>query len=74
VISCPQPGCHLPNSPWPGIIYSIPVPGRFGKKKSRNLIFFIVYPSSTSRYAIPANGRDTLGSQPKVEKFTQTGK
>jgi len=24
--SRPQPGCHLPNSPWPGIIYPIPVP------------------------------------------------
>jgi len=38
-ISRPQPGCHLPNSPWPGIIYPIPVPRRLGKKKSRNLIF-----------------------------------
>jgi len=26
----PQPECHLPNFPWPGIIY--PVPGRFGPK------------------------------------------
>jgi hypothetical protein len=39
-ISRPQPGCHLPNSPWPGIIYPIPVPGRFGQKKSRNLEIF----------------------------------
>jgi len=31
-ISRPQPGCHLPNTPWPEIIYSIPVPGRFGQK------------------------------------------
>jgi len=30
-ISCPQPGCHLPNSPWPGIIYLVPVPGRCGQ-------------------------------------------
>jgi hypothetical protein len=34
--SHPQPGCHLPNSPWPGIIY--PVPRRFGQNKSRNLV------------------------------------
>jgi len=39
-ISRPQPGCHLPNSPWPGIIYTIPVPGRFGQKRSRNLVIF----------------------------------
>ena len=32
-ISCPRPGRHLPNSPWPRIIYTIPVPGRFGPKK-----------------------------------------
>jgi len=31
-ISCPQPGGHLPNSPWPGIMYPFPVPGRFGQK------------------------------------------
>ena len=39
MISCAQPGCHLPNSPGPGVIYPIPVPGRFGQKKiqeSRN--------------------------------------
>jgi len=42
VISCPQPGFHLPNSPWTGIIYLIPVPGRFGKKKSRNLVIFFL--------------------------------
>jgi hypothetical protein len=29
-ISLPQPGCRLPNSPWPGIII-IPVQGEFGK-------------------------------------------
>jgi len=39
-ISRPQPGCHLPNSPWPGIMYPVPVPGRFGHKKSRNLVTF----------------------------------
>jgi len=39
-----QPGCHLPNSPWPGIIYPIPVPERFGQNKSRNLVEkFTVY-------------------------------
>jgi len=38
--SRPQPGCHLPNSPWPGIIYPVPVPGRFGQNKSRNLLNF----------------------------------
>jgi len=38
--SCPQPGCHLPNSPWAGIICRFPVPGRFGQKKSRNLVNF----------------------------------
>jgi len=32
--SRPQPGCHLPNSLWPGIIFPVPVPGRFGKKKN----------------------------------------
>ena len=31
-ISCPQPGCYLPKSPWSGIIYPIPVPRRFGQK------------------------------------------
>jgi len=31
-ISHPQPVCHLPNSPWLGIMYPIPVPGRFGQK------------------------------------------
>jgi len=36
--SSPQPGRHLPNSPWPGIIYPVPVPGRFGFKKCRNLV------------------------------------
>jgi len=40
-ISCPQSECQLPNSPWPGIIYPIPVPGRFGQKKSRNLVIFV---------------------------------
>jgi len=39
-ISCPQPGCHLPNSPWPGIICPIPAPERFGQRKSRNLAIF----------------------------------
>jgi hypothetical protein len=29
--SCPQPGCHLPNSPWPaGNNSSIPGHGEFG--------------------------------------------
>ena len=37
--SHPQPGCHLPNSSWPGIIY--PVPGRFGQIKSRYLLNFV---------------------------------
>jgi len=31
-VSCPQPGCHYPNSLWPGTIYQIPVPGRYGQK------------------------------------------
>jgi len=35
-ISRPQPGCHLPNSLWPGII--VLFPGRFGHNKSRNLV------------------------------------
>jgi len=39
-ISRPQPGCHLPNFPWPGKMHPIPVPGRFGHKKSRNLVVF----------------------------------
>ncbi len=33
--SRPQPGCHLPNSPWAGIIYIdviIPAQGEFGKR------------------------------------------
>jgi len=38
--SRPKPGCHLPNSPWPGIIYEVPVPGRFGQNKSRNLVIY----------------------------------
>ena len=42
-ISCPQLGCHLQNSPWPGMIYPISVPGRFGKKKSRNLVTQFFY-------------------------------
>jgi len=43
-ISRPQPGCHLPNSPWPGIIYIVPVPGRFGKKNlGISWILFTVY-------------------------------
>jgi len=33
-ISRPQPGCHLPNSPWTGIIDPIPVSRRFGQQKS----------------------------------------
>jgi hypothetical protein len=31
----PQPGCHLPNSPWAGIIkydVIIPAQGEFGKR------------------------------------------
>jgi len=42
----PQSECHLSNSPWPGIIDPIPVPGRFGQNKSRNLVIFVysVYP------------------------------
>ena len=30
--SHPLPGSHLPNSPWPGIMHPIQVPGRFGQK------------------------------------------
>jgi len=41
-ISRPQPGCHLPNFPWPGIIDPIPVPGRFGKKIQESKIFYSV--------------------------------
>jgi len=40
--SRPQPGCHSSNSPKPGIIYPVPVPGRFGKNKSRNLVNFFL--------------------------------
>jgi len=37
-ISRPQPGCQSPNSPWPGIIYPIPVPGRFGQQKNPGIL------------------------------------
>jgi len=40
-ISGPQPESHLPNSPWLGIIYQIPVPGRFGKKNPGISYFFL---------------------------------
>jgi len=40
-ISRPQPGCHLTNSPWPGIMYPIPVPGRFGQNNSGISLFFL---------------------------------
>ena len=32
VISCPQPGCHSPYFPWPGIMYTISVTGSFVQK------------------------------------------
>jgi len=40
-ISRPQPECHLPNSPWPVIIY--PVPGGFGKKIQELCTFFLQF-------------------------------
>jgi len=42
-ISRPQPGCHYPNSPWPGLIDPIPVPGWFGEKvqESRNFFYSV---------------------------------
>ena len=42
-ISRPQPGWHLPNSPWPGIMYPIRVPGGLDKKvqEFRNFFFTV---------------------------------
>jgi len=39
--SCPHPRCHLQYFSWPGEIYPIPVPGKFGQNKSRNLVIFL---------------------------------
>ncbi len=50
--SCPEAGCQLPNSPWPGIIYFFPareilvsdIPIPAGDGKTTNL-FYSIYPS-----------------------------
>jgi len=40
-ISCPQPGCQLPNSPWAGNNLPNPSPWKVWSKKSRNLVIFL---------------------------------
>jgi len=51
--SRPQPGCYLPNSPWPGIFDPVPVPGRFGQNKSRNLANLFYSVSWRKKNGIP---------------------
>jgi len=49
--SGPQPGCHLPNSPWPGNNLPSPaVPGRFGQKHPGIWYIFL---QRTPLYIVP---------------------
>jgi hypothetical protein len=44
-----QPGCHLPNSPWPGIIYYFPA----GDGKTANLFIQCTCTSLTTLVLVP---------------------